>query len=68
MDFEKMNRDELETLRREMGRRLSTIEHLLDRQAFGSVDQDEIDQLNDEYEEIEKNLEIIRSLLNKKTR
>lgn len=68
MTLEKMSRDELETLKRELGRRLSTIENFLDRQAFGSADQDEIDELNEEYEQIEKKLEIIRGLLNKNVR
>lgn len=68
MDLTKLSKEQLETLKREYGVRLSTIDRILDRQAFGGGDPEEIDELNREYEEIEKNLEKIRLLLNNKMR
>ena len=68
MDLTKLSKEQLETLKREYGVRLSTIDRILDRQAFGGGDSEEIDELNREYEEIEENLEKIRLLLNNKMR
>lgn len=67
MDLSKLNREELENLRRELGVRLSTIDNILDRQAYGNRSSD-IEELEEEYQEIEKKLEIIRKLLNNRTR
>ena len=66
IELEKLSKEELEKLRRELGIRLSTIDNILDRQAYGK--QDEVAELEEEYEQIEKMLEKIRGLLNNKTR
>ena len=68
VELEKLSKEELEKLKRELGVRLSTIDNILDRQAYGKQDEDEIAELEEEYEEIEKMLEKIRGLLNNKTR
>ncbi len=68
IELEKLSKEELEKLRRELGIRLSTIDNILDRQAYGKQDEDEIAELEEEYEQIEKMLEKIRGLLNNKTR
>jgi isopentenyldiphosphate isomerase len=68
IELEKLSKEELEKLRRELGIRLSTIDNILDRQAYGRQDEDEITELEEEYEQIEKMLEKIRGLLNNKTR
>ena len=68
IELEKLSKEELEKLRRELGIRLSTIDNILDRQAYGKQDEDEIAELEEEYEQIEKMLEKIRGLLNNKPR
>ena len=68
IELEKLSKEELEKLRRELGIRLSTIDNILDRQAYGKQDEYEIAELEEEYEQIEKMLEKIRGLLNNKTR
>lgn len=68
VELEKLSKEELEKLKRELGVRLSTIDNILDRQAYGKQDDDYIIELEEEYEEIEKMLEKIRGLLNNRTR
>lgn len=68
IELEKLSKEELEKLRKELGIRLSTIDNILDRQAYGKQDEDEIAELEEEYDEIEKMLEKIRGLLNNKIR
>lgn len=68
IELEKLSKEELEKLRKELGIRLSTIDNILDRQAYGRQNEDEIAELEEEYDEIEKMLEKIRGLLNNKTR
>ena len=68
MDLSTLSEEELKKFRRELTVRVSSIENKLDRQAYGKMDDDEIEELENQEEECQKMIQKIDSLLNNRKR
>ena len=68
MDLSTLSEEELKKFRRELTVRVSSIENKLDRQAYGKMDEDEIEELENQEEECQKMIQKIDSLLNNRKR
>ena len=68
IDLSTLSEEELKKFRRELTVRVSSIENKLDRQAYGKMDEDEIEELENQEEECQKMIQKIDSLLNNRKR
>jgi hypothetical protein len=68
IDLSTLSEEELKKFRRELTVRVSSIENKLDRQAYGKMDDDEIEELENQEEECQKMIQKIDSLLNNRKR
>jgi hypothetical protein len=64
LEFRKSSIKDLNDIRLSLGRRQSTIDQILEKESHGSLDEKEKRELADEYDEIDKLLEIINKILN----
>lgn len=67
INLEKLNNEELTKLRRNLAIRRSTIDSILDKQAFGHGS-DDVDELNEEFDKCEEIIKKIDTMLSIKKR